>query len=171
MRNGALEIVELANKLVKTYGTRDPNVIADVLGINVLPMNFKRQKGAYKVIMRNRFILIKNDLEEQMHGIVMWHEIGHDSLHRKEAVQLGGFQEFSLFDMRTNRMEYEANVFAASASLDDEETLEYITQGYDIGQIAMIMNSDINLVALKADALIAQGYKFRQQEFRSDFLK
>ena len=171
MKNGSLEIVELANTLVKTYGTRNPNVIADGLGIDVIPMNFKRQKGAYKVIMRNRFILIKNDLEEQMNNIVMWHEIGHDFLHRKEAIELGGFQEFSLFDMQKNRMEYEANIFAATASLDDEETLEYIMQGYDIGQIAMMMDSDINLVALKADALIAQGYTFRKQEFRSDFLK
>lgn len=171
MRNGALEIVKLANKLVKVYGTRDPDVIADGLGINVIPMNFKRQKGAYKVMMKNRFIFINNNLQEQMHGIVMWHEIGHDCLHRSEAIQYGGFKEFNLFDMQTNRMEYEANVFAATASLDDEETLDYIMHGYDIGQIAMMMNSDINLVALKADSLIAQGYKFRQQEFRSDFLK
>ena len=68
-------------------------------------------------------------------------------------------------------MEYEANVFAAQVSLPDDEILDYIYAGYDIGQIAKMMESDINLVALKADALIAKGYSFRSQEHRNNFLK
>jgi ABC-type uncharacterized transport system substrate-binding protein len=43
--------------------------------------------------------------------------------------------------------------------------------GYDIQQIARAMHSDINLVALKTDTLIAQGYRFRHQEYRNQFLK
>ena len=41
---------------------------------------------------------------------MLWHEIGHDILHRQEAVAAGGFKEFNIFDMRENRMEYEANI-------------------------------------------------------------
>lgn len=52
--------------------------------------------------------------------IVLWHEIGHDILHRQEAVAAGGFKEFNIFDMRENRMEYEANIFASQASLPDD---------------------------------------------------
>lgn len=73
--------------------------------------------------------------------------------------------------MRENRMEYEANIFASQASLPDDTILEYIENGYDIQQIARAMSSDINLVALKVDTLIAQGYQLRKQEHRSDFLK
>ncbi len=73
-----LEIVQTANKLVDTLGTRDPHRIARELGIEVIPMNYKRQRGAYKVILRNRFIFIKNDLHPAMESIVMLHEIGHD---------------------------------------------------------------------------------------------
>ena len=40
-----------------------------------------------------------------------------------------------------------------------------------MGQIARAMDSDINLVALKVAELNRQGYSFRGQEFRSDFLK
>jgi len=40
-----------------------------------------------------------------------------------------------------------------------------------VQQIARAMRSDINLVALKADALIMQGYRLRPQEHRNDFLK
>ena len=73
--------------------------------------------------------------------------------------------------MRENRIEYEANIFASQASLPDDTILEYIENGYDIQQIARAMSSDINLVALKVDTLIAQGYQLRKQEHRSDFLK
>ena len=52
-----LEIVQTANRLVNTLGTRDPHRIANELGIEVIPMNYKRQRGAYKVMLRNRFIL------------------------------------------------------------------------------------------------------------------
>lgn len=54
-----LEIVQTANRLVDTLATRDPHGIARELGIEVVPVDFKRQRGAYKVLMRNRFIFIK----------------------------------------------------------------------------------------------------------------
>ncbi len=46
----------------------------------------------------------------------------------------------------------------------DDTILEYIENGYDIQQIARAMCSDINLIALKVDTLIAQGYQLRKQE-------
>ena len=94
---------------------------------------FNEQRGAYKVLMRNRFIFVKN--------------------------------------MRDNRMEYEANLFAAQISLSDEDFLELAERGCDTQQIARTLNSDINLVALKADTLISQGYRLRQQEHCNDFLR
>ena len=67
-------------------------------------------------------------------------------------------------------MEYEANVFAAQASLPEDELLEYIAQGYDLQQTARAMHSDINLIAFKVDTLIAQGYQLYRQEHNSNFL-
>lgn len=67
-------------------------------------------------------------------------------------------------------MEYEANIFASQATLDDDAILGYIYDGYDMQQIARMMYSDINLIALKIDTLIAQGYNLRRQEHRNDFL-
>lgn len=166
-----LEIVQTANNLVRDLGTRDPHKIARELGIEIIPMNYKRQRGAYKVLLRNRFIFIKNDLHPVMKNIVLLHEIGHDVLHRKEAVKAGGFKEFNIFNMQESRMEYEANVFVSQVSLVDEEILEYIRYGYDIQQIARAMHSDTNLVALKTDALIAQGYCLRHQDYENRFLK
>lgn len=165
------EIVKIVNKLIDRCGTRDPYKVAKELGINVIYRNFDKQRGAYKVILKNRFVFLKNGMHPVVEQIVLWHEIGHDILHRQEAVAVGGFKEFNIFDMRENRMEYEANIFASQASLPDDTILEYIENGYDIQQIARAMCSDINLIALKVDTLIAQGYQLRKQEHQNNFLK
>ena len=164
------EIAERVRELTGRYGTRDPGELAAALGVEILPRAFERQKGAYKVIMRNPFIFIKADLDPAMERIVLSHELGHHCLHRLEARRLGGFREFNIFDMGSDRMEYEANVFAAELLLPDEEVLDYIRQGLDIHGIASAMSSDINLVALKADALISRGVPLRPQTHASRFL-
>ena len=165
------EIVQKANHIVRLCGTRDPHKIADELGIEIIYCPFKSQRGAYKVIMRNRFMFVKEDLSPVMENIVLLHELGHDSLHREEATKVGGFKEFNIFDIRDSRMEYEANIFATQIALPDDDFLELAEQGYDVQQIARTMHSDVNLVALKADTLISQGYRLRPQEHRNDFLK
>ena len=166
--NSTDNIIRRADALVRSTGTRDPERIAEALGIIVMDVNFEKQKGLYKVILRNRFIFIKSDLSEVMRRIVLLHEIGHDQLHRHLA---DVFQEFQIFDMSRNVMEYEANLFAAQIALPDEEILEYIRSGYDAAQIAMATASDINLVALKVSELSRRGYTVRDVDHRSDFLK
>ena len=168
---GTADIVRKANRIYRQCGTRDPYKIARELGIEVIECPFETQRGAYKVIKRNRFIFVKQDLNPIMKKIVILHEIGHDILHRNEATKVGGFKEFEIFDMTDNRMEYEANIFASQLALDDEDFLEYCERGYDVQQIACAMHSDINLVALKADTLISQGYRLRPQEHKNNFLK
>ena len=154
--NSTTEIISRADAIVRRTGTREPERIAEELGIFIRDVDFDHQKGVYKVIKRNRYIFIKRDLDEIMRGIVLLHEIGHDQLHRRQATV---FQEFNLFNMSSNIMEYEANLFAANIGLPDDEILEYIYQGYDASQIAAAMNSDINLVALKVSELSRRGDK------------
>ena len=165
--NSSESIIARADRLVRRAGSRDPDRLAEEAGILVRPAPFVKQKGVYKIIERNRFVFLKEDLDPVMRNIVLLHEIGHDVLHRREVSQ---FREFNLFDMKENRMEYEANLFAAQIMLPDEEILEYIYLGYDAQQIARIMNSDINLVALKGSDLIRRGYSFRDLEHKNDFL-
>ena len=68
-------------------------------------------------------------------------------------------------------MEYEANLFAAQLMLPEEEIKEYIYRGFDVQQIARAMRSDINLVAIKVAELNRQGCRFREQEYKNNFLK
>lgn len=165
------DAVSVANLICRKYESRHPERIAKDMGILVFPTPFKKQKGAYKVIERQPIIFINDDLHPVIREIVFGHELGHHLLHRAEAVQLGGFQEFNLFDMRESRLEYEANLFAAQLMLPDDEITELIYRGFDVQQIAKAMRSDINLVAIKVAELNRQGYKFREQEYKNDFLK
>jgi len=166
--NKTVDIVNKANEIVKRVGSRNPEEIASKLGIIILPCNFSKQKGVYKVIKKSRFIFIKEDLDPELRNIVLLHEIGHDVLHRKEAEV---FQEFNIFDIWGNRMEYEANSFAAEVSLPDEDVLEYIHQGLDAETIAKQMHSNVNLVALKIENLNRRGYPFRELDKKINFLK
>lgn len=165
------EIVQKANRIVAQCGTRDPKRIARELGIEVMYLPFSKQRGAYKVIMRNRFMFIKENLYPVMEDIVLLHELGHDTLHREEATKIGGFKEFNIFDIRDNKMEFEANVFASQVGISDDDFIELAERGYDTQQIAQALMSDINLVAIKAETLRSQGYSFNQQEHQNDFLK
>ncbi len=157
---------------MRQCGTRNADRIARELGLIVMSRDFSPSKKAHTWSLNETAISLSiKHLDPVMHDIVLLHEIGHDCLHRREAIQVGGLQEFNIFDMRDKRMEYEANMFAAQIALPDEEILEYIYGGYDVGQIARAMCSDINLVALKVSELNTRGYRFREQEHRSDFLK
>lgn len=161
-------VISRARRLVSQFNTRNASELAAALGVTIMPVNFVKQRGVYKVIERNAFIFIKADLDPIMHEIVLLHELGHHLLHRREATQ---FQEFNIFDMRNDRMEFEANLFAAEIALPDNDMLEYISQGYDASQIARAMYSDINLVALKASDLNRRGYNLRELDRKDDFLR
>ncbi len=166
-----LDAVDKANKIFRQFGVRNPERIAKEAGILVMPQPFKHQKGAYTVIERQPIIFYKQDLHPVMRQIVLGHELGHHYLHRAEIANCGIFKEFNIFDMRDNHYEYEANVFAAQIMLPDDEILEYIMNGFDISQIASAMRSDINLIALKVAEMNRRGYKFREQEHNTKFLK
>jgi len=162
---------KIGNDLVKKYKSRDPFHIAAGLGIEVLFCeNFGPLKGMYRVIKRNRFIFINEDLTPRMQQIVCAHELGHDQLHRYLA-KGNALQEFMLYDM-TTKSEYEANIVAAEILLDTNELLDYVYRyGYTSEQIAKAMNTDINLVALKIAHLAETGYDLHRIDHRSDFLK
>ena len=153
------DAISAANRIYRTYEHRRNERIAKEMGILIIPTPFKKQKGAYKVIDRQSIIFINDNLHPVVREIVFGHELGHHLLHREEAVSGSGFQEFNLFDMRENRMEYEANLFAAQLMLPDDEIKELIYRGYDVQQIAKAMRSDINLVAIKVSELNRHGDK------------
>lgn len=156
--------------MVKLCDSRNPFEIARALSVHILPQdNFENLKGMYKVIMRNRFIFINTNIDENMQKIVCAHELGHDQLHRDIAAN-ESLHEFSLYKFDTG-IEYEANIFAAEILLDDFDVLECLQNDLSPSQTAQALNSDINLISLKIDSLVLQGHKLRKIGHRTDFLK
>ena len=160
-------IIKVADDAVKEHDTRSGTALAEALDMTIIETSFKEQKGVYICIEDLPYIILNQDLSDEMRNIVILHEIGHHLLHREMA---NTFHETNLFDMSCHNMEYEANLFAAQVMLPDNETIEYIKSGYTISQIAAVMNSDVNLVAMKATDLKRRGLELNIPDFRANFL-
>ena len=160
-------IIKVADNVVKEHDTRSGTALAEALDMTIIETSFKEQKGVYICIEDLPYIILNQDLSDEMRNIVILHEIGHHLLHREMA---NTFHETNLFDMSCHNMEYEANLFAAQVMLPDNETIEYIKSGYTISQIAAVMNSDVNLVAMKATDLKRRGLELNIPDFRANFL-
>ncbi len=167
---GAAAFDAIGQKLVAKYGTRDPEELCARMGICLYEEDFGRLKGMYRIILRRRCVFVNRSLDADMRRMVLAHEIGHDRLHR-EFAKGAGLGELELFDMSARR-EYEANMVAAGILLDDKEVLEGIYySGYDASALARQLRVDINLIALKADALRDKGYPLHATEHDSRFLR
>ncbi len=164
-------LIQTGERLVRKYGTRDPFIIAENLGIIVrMCPDFGNLKGMYTIIKRNRYVLLSDSLDDTSKRIVLAHEIGHDQLHR-DIVRSGVLKEFTLYDIKS-RPEYEANIVASEILLDTEEILTHIYENhYTATEIAAVMETDINLVALKLLHLGSLGYRIYPQDYKNDFLK
>jgi Zn-dependent peptidase ImmA (M78 family) len=162
-------IVKRARRLVRECETTDPFRIARAAGTEVVFRDLGQLKGMYACIKRNRYIVINQHMGAWLQKLVCAHELGHDQFHRELAVNRWMY-EFMLYNMN-QRPEYEANVFAAELLLRDSDIVEMSDNGLDIEQIARSLYSDVNLVALKLGLLTQKGYRFRQFDYQSDFLK
>ena len=122
---GADSLTKVGSGLVKRCGTRDPFRIARELGVEVMFCpDFGPLKGMYRVIKRNRFIFLNEDLSPRMQRIVCAHELGHDQLHRNLA-KGNSLQEFMLYDMTTFAMQTDINLVALKVA-------HLIETGYDL---------------------------------------
>ena len=166
-----LQIAKDAEKLVKKYNTRDPFVIAEAFGINIMPLESVKLAACYRYIKRNHFIFLSENLCEEDAYNALCHELGHFLYHKSLAKGKQGLLEFSLYNM-TSITEREANIFGAALRIDDRELIELIhTYGYTIQQCASELGTNEAYIALKCDILIEQGYELYPQEYDRDFWK
>lgn len=144
-------IAELAKRIVKKYGTRDPFKMAKMCGAELIIKPLGSLKGFYKVIYDTPFIFLNKNISESEARLVCAHELGHHALH--QAAARVGFEEFSLFS-QVSRREYEANIFAASLLISDDEIKELLELNYTTAQIAAMLKIDEKIVELKINTLL-----------------
>ncbi len=155
--------------LSKKFYTSDPFELCECLGVTVQTDDIGTLKGMYVFIKRNRYIVLSDRLDTAMRKLVCAHELGHDQLHREQA-KYSFIQDSDLIDMN-DRTEFEANVFAVSLLIDDDEFLGLAREGESVEQIARKLNTDPNLVILKGRLLKNRGFRLTAFEHKADFLK
>lgn len=98
-------------KLVRRFKTNDPFVIARGLNINIRFANFEDgTRGLYYRVLRRRFIVIHDRLDESWQRFVCAHELGHDRLH--PGLSRFWLDEHSCFN--PGKYERQANRFAVT---------------------------------------------------------
>ncbi|MGH4137759.1 ImmA/IrrE family metallo-endopeptidase [Clostridium sp.] len=150
-------ISKCANKLVKTYETNNPFKIAEYLGIDLRYEKLPHLKGFYTYILRNRYIVINNSIDEMSARIVCAHEIGHDRFHR--GLKINMFQDEVCISLKSSIPEIQANYFAAELLMPDDTFLELVAQDYTYSQIACALNVHTELTIIKAQLLNNRGHK------------
>lgn len=135
-------IKDKSNQLKERYNTDCPYQLAESLKILVLHHDLHHEiNGYYKYDRRNQYIVINNNLDEHMQRVVCAHELGHAVLHKNINTP---FMKKNTF-LSVQRVEREANRFAAELLIPDENFLEYNM----INEIASIHNVPTELVKLK----------------------
>ena len=132
----------------KEYRYSDCSDLAEQLGIKLYyRKDFDKLLGFYTIIESQPCIFINARLENKTLQMVLAHEIGHDRLHKDFAIN-SVIGEHSLFDSK-NRMEYEANAFAAHLLISTSQLEDYLKEGASINETASEFNVDINLILIK----------------------
>lgn len=125
---GELQQIErLVASYKRLYGSSDPFVIAEQLGVLYQIGNCKHD-GCYMFLKNHRYIFLSSRLNERELTLVMAHELGHAVLDRKENCYFIRNKTLLL----NSRIERRANFFAACL-LIDEKMLEDFS-GYTIEQ-------------------------------------
>lgn len=112
-----MDIKLRVESLVKKYGTRNPKKLCKLLKIKIIYYDLGNIKGIYKKVVTNKFIAVNENLDEFCQKIVIAHELGHAILHHSKEIQT--LKDYDLFPSFSNKLEKEANIFAAELLIDD----------------------------------------------------
>ncbi|MBW9158801.1 ImmA/IrrE family metallo-endopeptidase [Clostridium tagluense] len=149
-------ISKCANNLIKTYETNNPFKIAEYLGIDLKYEKLHHLKGFYTYVLRNKYIVINNNIDEISAGIICAHEIGHDRFHRGLGITM--YQDETCISLKPSTIEIQANYFAAEFLMPDDKFLELVAQDFTYSQIACTLGVHTDLAIIKAQLLNKKGH-------------
>lgn len=127
-------IKNILHQLIKKANSHCPYELADYKNIHVIHFDLHEEiNGYYKYDKRNQYIVINRNLNATMQRVVCAHELGHALLHTRSNTPF--MRKHTLYSI--DRMEYEANIFAAELLIPDSvgfgyETIQEIAAAYDV---------------------------------------
>ena len=134
---------ELINRLYKKYYTKNPVELAKCLNIKIIFEDLGSINGYYNTAFRQKFIHINSNLEEHNQNFTIAHELGHALLHPKANTPF--LRKNTLFSI--NKLEVEANLFAVTLLISDEDLKEY--KDFTISQLSSIFGIHEKLIELR----------------------
>ena len=143
-----MNIEAIVLHLMKKYKTNDPFKIAKKMGIVILYHELGSIYGYFRAYKRMPIIHINNNLNYEMQCVVCAHELGHAILHTN--INTLFFKKHTFFS--TDKLEIEANSFAAHLLIPDENLFDTYDQ-MTIYDIAALHHVPIELVELKFKGL------------------
>ena len=149
-------ITRAARRLRDDNGIVSPEQLCEIIDACLCPVPMGKDpnsiKGFVQRCSRVCTVVVNSDLPEELQAIVEYHEIGHIVLRHYESQSFFRFQEFSLFDGRSEK-ENEANTFVAEYLLDDETAIQHLRQYQDIFSAAASLQVPPEILAFKARML------------------
>lgn len=136
-------IDDIISYLVKKYHTRNPFELAKCLNIEILFEELGTINGYYNRPLRMKQIHINCNLNDGMKRFTCAHELGHALLHPNANTPF--LQKHTLLSV--NKMEIEANTFAASLLIPNEAIFE--NYNYTTEQLSRLLGYEQALIELR----------------------
>lgn len=143
-----MKIIKNITTILSDFDNNNPFRIAAELNIELLYYPFSDNiKGTYirNSNNNNHFIILNSSLNTTMERFVLAHEIGHSLLH--PDINRYYIKKHTL--LSTNKIEKEANLFAAELLIDDDQLHSLLENGESLPWIAFELNVPKELISLK----------------------
>lgn len=115
--------------LVEKYNTSNPYILCEKLNIEIRYFYYEDIKGFFRKVLRRKYIIINEKLDEYSQLVVLCHELGHAIYHSSKNKLLMKIN----FLNYTSELEKEANEFAGELMKYQEEVSYEIARDCDLG--------------------------------------
>lgn len=116
-------------KLVEKYNTSNPYILCEKLNIEIRYFYYKDIKGFFRKVLRRKYIIINEKLDEYSQLVVLCHELGHAIYHNSKNTLLMK----NNFLCYTPELESEANEFAVELMKYQGEVSYEVARNCDLG--------------------------------------
>lgn len=115
--------------LVEKYNTSNPHILCEKLNIEIRYFYYEGIKGFFRRILKRKYIVINEKLDEYSKLVVLCHELGHAIYHSSKNKLL---MKINFFNYNPE-LENEANEFAAELMKYQEEVSYEVAKNCDLG--------------------------------------
>ena len=115
--------------LVEKYNTSNPYILCEKLNIEIRYFYYEDIKGFFRKVLRRKYIIINEKLDEYSQLVVLCHELGHAIYHSSKNKLLMKIN----FLNYVPELEKEANEFAAELMKYQNEVSFEVARDCDLG--------------------------------------